>query len=142
MLRGARVNELKFSQTPLFQGNVNLINSKKISHTLCIHDVSTITVSTCITYIVNVCKDDFYQPNFTHIIDNSSLIVVMHLPFQKVKKTIVWGRYIDCDNRRFFLYICSSHLFTSRKSIYILQRRSSSHICLMWNVVNFMTDEV
>ena len=26
----------------------------------------------------------------------------MHLPFQKVKKNIVWGRYIDCDNRHFF----------------------------------------
>ena len=66
----------------------------------------------------------------------------MHLPFQKVKKTIVWGRYIDCDNRRFFLSIGSSHLFTSRQSIYILQKRSRSHICLMWNVASFMTDEV
>ena len=51
----------------------------------------------------------------------------MHLPFQKVKKSIVWGRYIDCDNRYFFLYIGSLHIFTGRESIYILQR-SSSHI--------------
>ena len=36
----------------------------------------------------------------------------MHLPSQKVKETIVWGKYIDCDNRHFFLYIGSSHLFT------------------------------
>ena len=28
----------------------------------------------------------------------------MHLPFQKVKKNIVWGRYIDWNNRHFFLY--------------------------------------
>ena len=43
-----------------FQRNLNLIKSKNISHTLCNHDVSTKTVCTCITYIVNVCKDDFY----------------------------------------------------------------------------------
>ena len=26
----------------------------------------------------------------------------MHLPFQKIKKNIVWGSYIDWDNRHFF----------------------------------------
>ena len=39
------------------------------------------------------------------IIPILTIIFFMHLPFQKVKKNIVWGRYIDCDNRHFFLYI-------------------------------------
>ena len=51
---------LIFSGTPFFQRNLNLIKSKNISHTLCSHDVSTKTVCICITYFVNVCKDDFY----------------------------------------------------------------------------------
>ena len=33
-----------------------------------------------------------------------------------------------------FLYIDSSHVTTSRELIYILERKRSSHICLMWNI--------
>ena len=52
---------------------MNLIKSKNISRTLCSHDVSTKTVCICITYFVNICKDDFYCPIFTHISHNSQL---------------------------------------------------------------------
>ena len=44
----------------LSRENQILIKSKHISHTLCSHNVFTKTVCTCITYFVNVCKDDFY----------------------------------------------------------------------------------
>ena len=50
---------LIFSETLFFQKKLNLIKSKNICHTLC-YDVSTETICTCITYFVNVCKDDFY----------------------------------------------------------------------------------
>ena len=33
----------------------------------------------------------------------------MHLPFQKLNKNIVLKRYIDWDNKYFFLFINSSH---------------------------------
>ena len=55
---------LIFSGTPFFQKNLDLIKSilisKNISHTLCNYALPTKTVCTCITYFVNVCKDDFY----------------------------------------------------------------------------------
>ena len=36
----------------------------------------------------------------------------MHLPFQKVKKNIVWGSYIDWDNIHFFFrFIWTAHTF-------------------------------
>ena len=107
------------------------------SHTLCNHDLSTKTVCTCITYFVNVCKNDFYLPIFTHVSDNSCLYA---LALPKSKEKHCMGKVLDWDNRHFSLYIDSSHFFTY--PIYILQRRSSSHTCLMWNVANFMTDEV
>ena len=51
---------LIYAETQFFQKILNLIKSKNISYTLCNHDVSTQTVCTCITYFVNLCKDDFY----------------------------------------------------------------------------------
>ena len=36
----------------------------------------------------------------------------MQLSFQKVNKNIVMKMYIDWDNKRFFLFINSSHFFT------------------------------
>ena len=63
----------------------------------------------------------------------------MHLAFQKVKKSIVWGRYYTRTIDIFFLYIDSSHFST--QPIYILQRISSSHIVLMWSLSNFMTHD-
>ena len=57
----------------------------------------------------------------------------MHLLFQTLKKNIVWGRYIDWDKR---------HFFPLHGQLTLFNQKSSSHTCLMWNVANFMTDEV
>ena len=62
------------------------------------------------------------------------------LALPKIKEKHCMGKVLDWDKRHFFfLYIDSSHLFTS--PIHIPQR-SSNHTYLMWNVANFMTDEV
>ena len=90
---------LIFGETPFHQRNLNLIKSKNISHTLCNHDVSTKTVCTCITYFVNVSKDDFSLPIFTHISHNSCLYAVA-LPKSKEKHCM--GKVLDWDNRHYF----------------------------------------
>ena len=90
---------LIYAETQFFQKILNLIKSKNISYTLCNHDVSTQTVCTCITYFVNLCKDDFYWPIFTHISHNSCLYALA-LPKSKNKHCI--GKVLDWDNRDFF----------------------------------------
>ena len=62
----------------------------------------------------------------------------MHLPFQKVNKQIVWGRYIDWDNRHFFRLYGQLTLFYLTN----LYSASSNHTYLMWNVAKFMTDKI
>ena len=70
---------------------------------LCDHNVSTKTVCTCITNFVNVCKDNFFTSLFlpTLVIIPNLLNVFMHWSSRKVKKNIVWGRYVDRSNSYF-----------------------------------------
>ena len=89
---------LLFPETPFFQRDLSLIKSKNISHTLCNH-VFTKTVCTCITYFVNICKDDIHQHIFTHISLNSCLYALA-LPESKEKHCM--GKVLDQGNRYFF----------------------------------------
>ena len=66
----------------------------------------------------------------------------MHLPLQKVKKNIVWRRYQNWIIDIFSIYIYSSFFYLTSLATDIVQRISTSHTCLTWNVANFMTDEV
>ena len=46
----------------------------------------------------------------------------MHLLFQKVNKNIVWGRYIDWDNRYFFaLFIWAAHTLLLNQFIFYVE---------------------
>ena len=42
----------------------------------------------------------------------------MHLPFQKLNKKIVWGRYIEWDSRHFSSFILRAHTFLLNQFIF------------------------
>ena len=66
----------------------------------------------------------------------------MHLPTQKVKKNVVWGRYRDWDNIHFPLYRQLTFLLAGNQFIFCKEEEVVTwHICLIWNVANFMTEK-
>ena len=107
--------------------NKKLEYNRNISNTLCNHNVSTTTVCTCITYFVNVCKDDFYQPIFTHVSDNSCLYA---LALPKSKEKHCMGKVLDWDNRHFFPLYRQLTLFYLT-NLYSAKKKQQSH---MFNV--------
>ena len=53
----------------------------------------------------------------------------MLLPFQKIKKNIVWERYRDWDNRHIFFYIDSSHfLQAGNQFIFCKEKVVAPHV--------------
>ena len=53
----------------------------------------------------------------------------MHLPFQKVKKTIVWGRYIDYNNRHFsFTYAAHTFLLAGNQFIFCKEEVAATFV--------------
>ena len=90
-----------FSGAPFLQKNKTFI-----IHCVIMMYLPKLCAHTCITYFVNVCKDDLCLPTFTHISHNVIILTyclyAFAFYFPKSKEKHCMRRYIDWDKRYFF----------------------------------------